>query len=326
MDVTTTTRSAIPRSAVVKDRLSVIIPISERHDDLVTLHRAYAGALAPACEDIEFIYVLDGTDPQALAMLQVLRATGASIRILQMGMWFGEAAAINAGFAWATGASIMTLPAYNQVSPESVAALLHARGKHHMVVGYRNQRAGSRANLVFGRIFNGLVRFVTGTQFRDLGCGARLFGRGVLEEITIYGDQHRFLPVLAEMRGFSVGEVPLAQAPEDISHRRHGPGKLVRRVLDLVSVFFLARFTKKPLRFFGLIGSGIASLGALWMAVLVFERLFLEQPLSDRPALVLAALLVVLGVQIFALGLVGEIIIFTHAREIREYAVEEITS
>lgn len=325
MDVADMTTGVIARSAVVADRLSVVVPVSERHDDLVTLHREYRNALAPVCPDLEFIYVLDGPYPEALAMLRTLRAEGEALRILQMGMWFGEAAAINAGFAWATGSSIMTLPAYYQIKPDALGALLDARRGHHMAVGFRHERAGSRLNRALGVAFNGLVRMVTGTRFRDLGCGARVFSRAVLEEITIYGDQHRFLPVLAELRGFSVTEVPLAQSKEDVRHRHHGPGKLVRRLLDLVSVFFLARFTKKPLRFFGLIGTGIASLGALWMAALVFERLFLGQPLADRPALILAALLLVLGIQVFALGLVGEIIIFTHAREIREYAIEEIT-
>jgi glycosyltransferase involved in cell wall biosynthesis len=311
--------------AAVADRISVIIPVGARQDDLKTLHNEYRRALSTAHDDLEFIYVLDGPNPDSLAQLQQLREAGEQFTILQLGKWFGEAAAISAGFNISTGAWVLTLPSYYQVEPSALPELLAARGSADLVAACRHPRAGSTWNRMLGRTFNALVRFITGTRLTDLGCGARLIRRAVLDEIPIYGDQHRFLPVLAELRGFSVVEVPLAQSPRDVAHRPYGPGVFVRRTLDLVSVFFLARFTKKPLRFFGLIGTGIAFIGALWIAWLVFQRLFMGEGLGERPALILAALLVTLGVQVFTLGLVGEIIIFTHARDIREYAVEEIT-
>ncbi|NGX16856.1 glycosyltransferase [Wenzhouxiangella sp. XN24] len=307
------------------DRLTVIVPVSERHDDLRTLHDDYRKALLTVEQDLEFIYVLDGPKPQALQQLRELRSRGEELIILQFGKWFGEAAAISAGFSASSGTWVMTLPSYYQVEPASIADLWSSRKTSHMTVACRHPRAGSAWNRVLGRVFNALVRAITGTQLSDLGCGARLMSRNVLEEIPIYGDQHRFLPVLASMRGFSVTEVPLAQSPRDLVHRPYGPGVFLRRILDLVSVFFLARFTKKPLRFFGLIGTAIALVGALWTSWLVVQRVFMDQGLGDRPALILAALLITLGVQVFTLGLVGEIIIFTHARDIREYAVEEVT-
>ena len=308
----------------IAGRLSVLIPISERHDDLGALHDEYRNALLAARQDIEFIYILDGPKPEALAQLRALRERGEQILILQLGKWFGEAAAISAGYNVAKGDWILILPSYYQVEPASIPRLLEAREGQHMVVARRHPRTGSAWNRTLGRVFNSLVRLITGTRFSDLGCGVRLVQRIVLEEISIYGDQHRFLPVIAEMRGFSVAEVSLTQSPKDFVHRKYSPGVFVRRILDLVSVFFLARFTKKPLRFFGLIGSSVTFVGGLWMAIMVIQRLFLDQPLAERPALILAALLLTLGVQIFTLGLVGEIIIFTHARDIREYAVEEI--
>jgi glycosyltransferase involved in cell wall biosynthesis len=309
----------------VNNRLSVVVPVSERHDDLRTLHDEYRNGLRSTQFELEFIYVLDGPKPEALAQLRALRARGEQFVILQLGKWFGEAAAIMAGFNVSSGAWILTLPSYYQIEPASLPELMGARGENHMIAARRHPRAGSLWNRMLGRAFNSLVRFITGTQLTDLGCGVRLMSRRVLEEISIYGDQHRFLPVLAEMRGFSIKEVPLAQAKLDRAHRAYGIGVFVRRILDLVSVFFLARFTKKPLRFFGLIGTGIALIGAVWIAWLVFQRTFMGEALAERPALILGALLVTLGVQVFTLGLVGEIIIFTHARDIREYAVEEIT-
>ncbi len=152
----------------------------------------------------------------------------------------------------------------------------------------------------------------------------RAFDRRVLEEISLYGDQHRFLPVLANRQGFRVAEIDVRQSPRDRFDGTYGPRDYVRRALDIFSVFFLVRFTKRPLRFFGMIGAVTFGLGALITAWLVIDRLFLGHALGDRPALLLSSLLVVLGLQLFALGLLGELIIFTHAREMKDYKVDRI--
>ena len=161
-------------------------------------------------------------------------------------------------------------------------------------------------------------------KFHDLGCGARAFDRRVLEEIQLYGDQHRFLAVLADRQGFRVREVDVQQSPKDRYTGVYEPREYTRSLLDIFTVFFLVRFTKKPLRFFGMVGVTTFVVGALLVAWLVIERLFFGQPLAERPALLLSSLLVVLGLQLFALGLLGELIIFTHARAIKDYQVERV--
>ena len=172
--------------------------------------------------------------------------------------------------------------------------------------------------------FHGLVNFVTGARFHDLGCGARAMRRQVLEEIDLYGDQHRFLPILAMRLGFRVSEVAVRQSAQDRHGRVYRPREYMHHLLDLFSIFFLVRFTKKPLRFFGMLGATTFGVGAVLIAYLGLERLLFGEPLADRPALLLAALLVVLGMQLFALGLLGELIIFTHARGQKDYRVEEV--
>jgi hypothetical protein len=174
------------------------------------------------------------------------------------------------------------------------------------------------------RAFHGIVGSVTGMRLRDLGCGARAMRRQVLEELSLYGDQHRFLPVLAYRQGFRVTEVEVAQSKQDRFDGVYQAREYIHRILDIVSVFFLVRFTKKPLRFFGMVGVSIFSIGTLLTLWLVVERLFLGHALSDRPALLLTSLMIVLGLQLFALGLLGELIIFTHARAIKDYQVEKV--
>ena len=161
-------------------------------------------------------------------------------------------------------------------------------------------------------------------RFHDLGCGVRLFRREIADEISLYGDQHRFLPALARRRGFRVQEIDLVQSSEDMFHGRYRLREYLHRALDIFTVFFLVRFTKKPLRFFGTIGFIAAAFGGVATLLLIVQRLFFAMPLADRPALLLATLLFVLGVQIFAIGLIGELIIFTHASGMKEYTIRRI--
>jgi hypothetical protein len=161
-------------------------------------------------------------------------------------------------------------------------------------------------------------------HFSDLGCSARAMRRTVLEEIRLYGEQQRFLPVLAERQGFRVLEVKVRQSAHDRYDQIYPPRAYTRALLDVFNIFFLVRFTRKPLRFFGMIGVVLFMLGAVELLYLLYQRIALAIPLSDRPALLLATLLIVLGIQIFALGLLGELIIFAHAGASKDYQVEQI--
>ena len=192
-----------------------------------------------------------------------------------------------------------------------------------MVVARRWPRRDSRLSQISGRLFHFLIRAITHTSFRDIGCGVRLIRRKVIEKVTIYGDQHRFFPILADRRGFRVVEHDLPQASSDASLRVYRPGVYLSRLIDLMGVFFVVRFTKKPLRFFGMVGSVLMTTGGLILTVAVMQRFLMATALSDRPILLLGSLLVVLGAQLFAVGLIGELIIFTHARDLKEYEVGE---
>jgi hypothetical protein len=173
-------------------------------------------------------------------------------------------------------------------------------------------------------LFNYLLRLSTDLKIHDAGCSARVFTKEVVEEIQLYGDLHRFLPVMAHRQGFRVIEINVEQSEKDFKRRLYAPGLYIRRLLDLLTIFFLLKFTKKPLRFFGLVGTTLFGLGVISSLYLVAEKLFFDVGLADRPALFLSSLFIVLGVQIIAIGLIGEIIIFTHAKELKEYKIDKI--
>lgn len=304
--------------------LSVIIPVTERFDDPKVLYQGYKKALSALGLSYEIIYVLDGPFPIVQNALLELKQQGESIRIIKLAKWFGEAAALTIGFEHSRGQQILTLPAYYQIEATEIPNIIKALATHDLVVARRWPRLDSLINRIQSGIFHRLLNIITKSYFHDLGCGVRAFKRKVMDEINIYGDQHRFFSLLAYQKGFKVHELNVKQASQDMRTRVYRPGVYLRRVLDLLTVFFLVKFTKKPLRFFGLVGSLMFAAGLVITLYLIVERLFISIPLADRPALLLSSLLVVLGIQIFAIGLIGEIIIFTHAREIKEYTVEEI--
>lgn len=309
---------------MTKPALSAIVPVTERLHDVESLYWAYKAGIEAVGMAYEFIYVLDGDFPEALSALQGLRQKGEPIKIIALAKWFGEATALTIGFAHAAGDIFVTLPAYPQIVPDEISRLVAGLKDYDMVIARRFPRRDSILNVIQSKVFHFLLNTMIAVPFHDLGCGVRALKRRVAEELNIYGDQHRFLPLLAAQQGFKVLELDAAQAKEDTFKRVYSPGVYIRRMLDILTIAFIVKFTRKPLRFFGLIGSFTLALGTLGAVYLAIERLYFGGALADRPALVLAVLMMVLGFQTIAVGLIGELIIFTHTKDVKEYRVERI--
>ena len=304
--------------------ISVIVPVGARRDEIGALYREYQRGIAALNMPYEFIFVLDGPRTDAAHALAALLRAGEDFTVVSLTRCFGEAAALMAGFERASGDYIVTLPAYHQIDCNEIGKLVHALQTADVAIAHREPRFGSPIDRARRATYHGLVRFVTGMRFRDLGCGARALRREVMTEIDLYGDQHRFISIIANRLGFRVAEVPVRQSPLDRRRRVYRPREYAHHVLDLFSIFFLVRFTKRPLRFFGMVGASTFGMGALLIVYLGAQRILFNEALADRPALLLAALLLVLGLQVFALGLLGELIIFTHARGMKDYRVDKV--
>ncbi len=306
-----------------KIELSVIVPITERFDPVAELFSEYKRGVEATGLKYEFIYVIDGNQPVVLKELAKLQKTE-KLTVITLAKRFGESIALNAAFSKMSGDTILTLPAYQQIEVEDIAKLVAELKNCDMVLSRRWPRRDSFLNRLQTKSFNFLLRLSTDLKIRDAGCSVRAFTRKVIEEIQLYGDLHRFFPVMAHRQGFKVTELDVTQSEKDVHQRIYAPGLYIRRLLDLLTIFFLIKFTKKPLRFFGLVGTTLFGLGAIGSLYLIIERLAFNVSLADRPALILSSLLIVLGVQIIAIGLIGEIIIFTHAKDIKEYKIEKI--
>jgi glycosyltransferase involved in cell wall biosynthesis len=306
--------------------LSVIVPVGRRHGDAALIHAEYKAGLAALGLSYELVYVLDGPRPEFEAGLRQLIAAGERFTVVGLSRHFGEATALMAGFGQTKAQTILTLPAHLQIKGSELPKLLARFEGVDLVVGRRWPRAGGMFERLRRWAFHGMLARVTHLQFHDLACGARVFKRQVLEEINIYGDQHRYLAILADRQGFRIREADLEQSPHDRNAAVYSPREYLRSIIDIFTVFFLVRFTKRPLRFFGMVGLTTFGAGVLWTLALVIQRLAFERALADRPALLLSTLLIVLGLQVFALGLLGELIIFTHAKNLKDYQVAEIIS
>ena len=306
--------------------VSVIVPVVERIGDLRQLYREFSGELARLDRSAELIFVVDDRLRGVLPVLREIQAEAErEIVIVLLGGRFGESAALTLGFERARGETIVTLASYFQVEPEGMrAAFAEVERGADLVVGRRHPRIDSFFNRVQSRLFHGLVRRLTGTEFHDISCGFKVMRRRMARELNLYGGLHRFIPVLALSHGFTVREVPVPQRVEDRKTRYYGTGVYLGRLLDILTIFFLMKFTRMPLRFFGLLGSGLFGIGFLIAAIAAIEKVVFNTGISDRAVLLLGVLLMVLGVQTLSLGLIGEIIIFTHARNVREYKIAEV--
>ncbi len=313
-------------SVSVADRsevaVSVIVPVTERPDELAGLFREYAKPLRDSARSFEFLFVVEPWFCGMTEPLRELASGGEPVRVLQAAQAMGETALLKIGAAQCRAPIVVILPAYRRVKASALTDLIERveRGAD-LAVARRWPRRDSWINRLQSRVFHALLGGLTGGKIHDVACGVRAVRRDVLLQLPLYGDFLRFLPLLALREGYRVEEACAPQHERDTSTRLYGPGVYLRRIVDVLGLFFLLRFTEKPLRFFGLLGSALAFVGGGVLLVLFVQRLA-GQGIADRPLLLLGVLSLVLGAQAIALGLVGEIIVHLHASRRRGYRVE----
>lgn len=301
--------------------VSVLVPVAERPEDLTELYDTYAEPLRCAGWEFEFVFALEPYYHHLADELFELARDGEPVRVVEAGQSVGEASLVKRAADLSDGELLLTLPAYYRVQPESLDDLLEAvLDGADLAVARRRPRQDPWINRVQTKAFHFLLRGISGGRFDDLACGVRAMRREVLEEVPLYGDFYRFFPVLAVNQGYHVEQLDGGHHPADRGRRIYSPGVYLRRLIDLLGIFFLVRFTYKPLRFFGLVGGGVSLVGAAILGVLFVQRIGGEG-IADRPMLLLGVLLVTLGVQAVALGLIGEIIVHLNAPERPGYRV-----
>ncbi|MBI4878936.1 MAG: glycosyltransferase [Planctomycetes bacterium] len=313
------------KGAPLQPQVSVVIPVGDKVLDLGEVLVRYREEMDKRGCAAEFVVVLDGVSDEAFRVAQRARPPGANVRLVRLNHPFGESIALSAGFRITSGQVVITLPPYLQIEPADIHRVLNAIDDGlDVVAGHRLRRVDPIINRIQSRIFNGIMRMLTGVPLHDMNCPVRAMRRKVLEDVTVTGEMVRFLPILAHRHGFRVGEAKVRHLRERGRSGFFGVGVYVRRFLDVINLLFLSKFTRAPLRFFGVAGILCVLLGAaicLWLTADFF--FFAGESLRNRPLLLVGVMLIVLGVQTFSIGLVGEIIIFTQAKNLKEYRLFE---
>jgi glycosyltransferase involved in cell wall biosynthesis len=311
--------------------ISVVVPVHEEERTVALLFDELQAALDPLGQPWEAVFVDDGSADGSFAALTRLHDAHDNIRVVRLRRNFGKAAALAAGFANAQGDVVVTIDADLQDDPAEIPRLLAKLDEgFDLVSGWKAHRQDPITRRGLSKIFNWVTGRVSGLRLHDLNCGLKAYRAEVVQGLRLYGELHRFIPVLAHYRGHRIAELPVNHRPREHGRSRYGVERYLRGFLDLLTVSFIGRYRYRPLHLFGGLGLG---LGALGFGVLVYLTVLKigGEAIGRRPLLILGVLLVVVGLQFFSLGLISELITSQHEeragpRERTELHVDEILS
>ena len=295
--------------------LSIVVPLYNERDNLAPLHQELTQVLEPLHRSYEILFVDDGSGDGGETVLRKLASDDAHVRVIRLARNSGQTAALACGFQHTRGDAVVAIDADGENDPADIPILLAKLDQgYDLVSGWRTERwrdAGLTRRLP-SIVANTLISRTTGVKLHDYGCTLKAYRGDIARRLMLYGEMHRFVPVIASELGARIAEQQVSFRPRRTGYSKYGPGRIVRTVLDLLTVRFLSGYSTRPIQVFGAIGVFLWALGSIWTAVLVFEKVVLGRPLGDRPALLLAVLLVVVGVQFISLGLIGEMITRTY--------------
>ena len=281
----------------------MIVPLVNEADALQELHQKIGAALRDLRLRAEIIFIDDGSVDRSFEILSEIQRRDPRVRVIQFRRNFGKSAALAAGFRRAHGAYIVTMDADLQDDQDEIKSLLVELHKgYDLVSGWKRHRKDPFIKRFTSKIFNLVTDWLTGLRLHDINCGLKIYRREVTQSIHVYGELHRFLPVLAHQVGFRVGEVVVQHHPRKYGRSKFGLSRFSKGFFDLLTVLFLTRYTKRPLHLFGVAGMISFVLGFGITAYLAIEKLVLSKFLSNRPLLFLGLLLMIIGVQAVSIG------------------------
>lgn len=307
------------------DFLSVIVAAGAMKELPGTLASARAGLDAMGMP-YEVICVTDGRDADVMGALSTIQDTWPELVVLGHRPWTDDDAALSIALRRARGSLVLTMAGWPEVKPESLSRLLAELGDSDIVSAVRTGLPTGKLQAMRRSAFGRLLARLFGQSPSDPFCRTRLARKAALEDVANFGVRQHFIPVIAGERGYKLHEVELPSASNSETTKTRYVFHLLGHLtafFDAITLYVVLKFLRRPLRFFGSIGLPIFLLGGVATAVLLAQRLF-GNPLADRPALIFAVLMVVLGIQIVAIGLVGEIIIFANSRRMKQYTVRNI--
>jgi glycosyltransferase involved in cell wall biosynthesis len=316
--------------------LSVVVPVFNEVESLTALHAELAEVARQHNYDLEILLVDDGSTDASWQRIEALAAADARVRGIRFRRNFGKAAALSAGFEAARGEIVVTLDADLQDDPREIPRFLAEIDKGlDCISGWKQIRHDPWHKVWPSRGFNWLVGVLTGVKLHDHNCGFKCYRREIFQEVRLYGELHRFVPVLAAARGWKVGEIVVHHRPRKFGRSKYGMTRIVKGFLDLLTVYFLTGFDQRPQHLLGTCGIGAFAIGLIglsylavtWILVNVFgwNETFPNwtfKPLHERPALLYSTAMLLLGAQFISMGFLAELFTAYYGRAHLPYSIQ----
>ncbi len=292
--------------------ISVVIPLYNEEASLPELHEWIRKVMIAHHFSYEILFVDDGSKDQSWTVIEELAKKDPHVHGISFRRNYGKAAALNVGFEHARGEVVVTMDADLQDSPDEIPALYHVITKegYDLVSGWKKKRYDPLSKTIPTKLFNFVTRIVSGIRLHDFNCGLKAYSRQVVKSIEVYGEMHRYIPVLAKRAGFGhIGEKVVQHQERKHGKTKYGPGRFFKGFLDLLTISFMTRFGQRPMHFFGLFGSLLFLIGFIIAGYLAYGKFFLmEYRMTERPLFYFGLLAMILGTQLIIAGFLGELI------------------
>jgi glycosyltransferase involved in cell wall biosynthesis len=287
--------------------ISVVIPLYNEEQSLAELSEKITAAIDNY--SFEIIFVDDGSTDSSWKVITELNQKSSRVQGIRFRRNYGKSDALQTGFEEAEGKFIVTMDADLQDDPQEIPALIEMlKDDYDLVSGWKKKRHDPITKTIPSRFFNAVTRFTTGIRLHDFNCGLKAYRKEVIDSIYLYGEMHRYVPLLAKWKGFDrIGEKVVNHHPRKYGKTKFGISRFLNGFLDLLTLLFVNRYMRQPMHFFGSMGVLFLIVGLGISGWLAYLKIFLNQSLSNRPLLFLGILLILLGVQFFSIGFLGEI-------------------
>ncbi|NMW22715.1 MAG: glycosyltransferase family 2 protein [Chlorobiaceae bacterium] len=304
--------------------LSVIVPLFNEQESLTdlldqlyaALHDRELRQLFEEEFNFEIIMVDDGSTDGSCRLISNMIMSRPEIRLISFQRNFGKTAALSAGFMAATGDYICTIDADLQDDPFAIKELIiKMQEGYDLVSGWKQERKDPLSKTIPSKLFNLVTRLFTGISLHDFNCGLKLYRKEVTRRLELRGDMHRYIPVLAEWMGFKIAELPVRHQARKFGSTKYNSSRFFSGLFDFLSVLFITRYLRRPMHFFGMAGLTSFFLGFSISLYVTLDKILLHKPVSNRPILFLGILLLILGVQLFSTGLLGEMLSTSSSKE-----------
>ena len=287
--------------------LSIVIPLYNEQDSLPEL---YAGITKHVTDmNYEILFIDDGSTDRSVQVIEKMAQQDNRVKLVQFRTNAGKSAALDAGFQAAKGGIVITMDADLQDDPAEIPELIRALEQgYDLVSGWKKKRHDPFIKRQTSKVFNYFTSLFSGIRLHDFNCGLKAYRQPVVKSMRVYGELHRYLPVIAHRNGFRVTEKVVTHHARKYGNTKFGVARFIRGAFDLLTITFLTRYKTRPLHLFGLFGITTFGVGCLLSLFLAYQRLFQGKFLSNRPLLFLGVLLIIVGIQFFSIGLLGEML------------------